>query len=151
MNKLIYSLRNMKSCLRIIRSLCAFSAITFLVLSCIVDPNPSNVKIVYENATPVEIVIQATGPSNLKMFETRIPVGESSDVLMDAKDIYEVFNPGRISSIKVIFDDGKEFLSDSFDAEGSLLNVKTYEENAGSYCLIIDSEYYISSDYPSQE
>ena len=120
--------------------------ITVMVYGCIVDPNPTNVKIVYENETPVGIRVEAYGPSNQTLFEAKIPVGESRTVLIEAKDIFDLFNPGRISSITVIFDDGKEFNSNSFDADRSLLNVKTYTEKSGTYYLIIDGEYHMSSE-----
>lgn len=136
----------MKNCLRIISSLCVLAVITSMVCGCIVDPNPTNVKIVYENGTPVGIRIEAYGPSNQTLFETKIPVGESRTVLIEAKDIFDLFNPGRISSITVIFDDGKEFHSNSFDADRSLLNVKTYMEKSGTYYLIIDGEYHMPSE-----
>ena len=116
----------MKNYLKTIKRFVALAISSIVVFSCTVDPNPSVIILSYENALSSQIDIKAENSSNNEFFNLSVPSGESRTVMFEADSWDGLFYPERINSIKVIFADGKEYLSNDSYTVKSLLNEATY-------------------------
>ena len=132
----------MKNYLKTIKRFVALAISSIVVFSCTVDPNPSVIILSYENALSSRIDIKAENSSNNEFFNLSVPSGESRTVMFEADSWDGLFYPERINSIKVIFADGKEYLSNDSYTVKSLLNEATYIKEGDKYHIVIDEDYH---------
>lgn len=104
----------MKNYLKTIKLCVALTIFSMVAYSCEVDPHFPEIILTYENALSDTIEIVAENSSNMSFFKLSIPSGESRTARCGADTWDDLFYPERITSIKVIFSDGKEYLSNDY-------------------------------------
>ncbi|MCF0173198.1 MAG: hypothetical protein HUJ91_05660 [Bacteroidales bacterium] len=135
----------MKNYLKTNKLLAALAISSVVAFSCTVDPHPSLVTLSFENGLSSQIEIVAEDSSNRTFFNLSIPSGESKIVSNEANSWDDLFYPERINSIRVIFSDGKEYLSNDYHSLQSLLNEETYTNKGNCYSVVINEEFYLSA------